>query len=159
MPGCTIADVRAFVRFHAAHRGRRLLIHCTAGLSRSPALAILAYMLDGASARDACLGVCRAVPEASPNHRVLYQAEQALSLGAGAILDRANRTFLYRHGAHGAAGVRTGLRTIGEIPGSKAMTTPSRVLPSQANPGGHLGAQAPTAHKNPRGTHPEVSHD
>jgi predicted protein tyrosine phosphatase len=52
VPGCTTDDVLAFVRFHAAHRGRRLLIHCTAGLSRSPALAILACMLDGMTAGD-----------------------------------------------------------------------------------------------------------
>lgn len=154
VPGCTAEHVRAFVHFHAAHRGRSLLIHCTAGLSRSPALAILACMLDGMTAGDACLAVCRAVPEASPNRRVLYQAELALNLGTGHILDRANRTFLYRHGAHGAAGVRTGLRVVRTEPGSMAGRPPSRVLPGRADPGGHLGAEGGQAHRISGGTHP-----
>jgi predicted protein tyrosine phosphatase len=131
--GCESPHLSAFVTFHAAHRGQRLLIHCTAGLSRSPAYAILALMLDGMTVGDSCAMVAAAVPEVSPNRRVLWHAETLLNLHRGAIVHEAVRTFAYRHGAHGAAGLVTGLR---EVVG----TPPSRVLPQGANPGGHLGA-------------------
>ena len=108
--GCEPPHLSAFIAFHAEYRDRRLLIHCTAGLSRSPAYAILALMLDGMTIGDSCALVAAAVPEASPNRRVLWHAETLLNLTRGAIVHEAVRTFAYRHGAHGAAGARTGPR-------------------------------------------------
>jgi predicted protein tyrosine phosphatase len=110
--GCEPPHLAAFVTFHTAPRRGRLLIHCIAGLSRSPAYAILALRLDGMIIGNSHALVTAAVPKANPNSRVFWQAETLLNLHRGAIFNEAMRTFAYRHGAHGAAGARTGLREV-----------------------------------------------
>lgn len=59
---------------------RRLLVHCGAGLSRSPALAVVAAVYAGRLPEVACSAVRKAVPAASPNRLVLSIASQALGI-------------------------------------------------------------------------------
>lgn len=88
---------------HAAHDGGepRLLIQCTAGLGRSPALAIVAAMILGDDAPMACCMVAHASPHASPNRLILRHAERLLEAD---IVSHAERSFTYRRGPAGAQG-------------------------------------------------------
>lgn len=62
--GPTMPHISAFLEFVRDARCGRLLIHCRAGLSRSPALAIIAAMLEEENSPDL---VCRSLMEAGRN--------------------------------------------------------------------------------------------
>jgi len=70
--------VRGMVAWVQAQASQRLLIHCHAGLGRSPALAIVALMAVGMEARDAVDTIVHAVLKASPNRLILRHAEVIL---------------------------------------------------------------------------------
>jgi predicted protein tyrosine phosphatase len=79
-------------------RPDRLLIHCVAGLSRSPALAIVAGCeLHGDPVR-ACTSVRSALPDAWPNRGVLQCADEVLKLD-GRLMTIAAATFSERRAA------------------------------------------------------------
>lgn len=63
---------------HGPAHGPRILIHCHAGLGRSPAMAVVALMAMGLDARTAVEAVAMAVPEASPNRLIFRHAEAIL---------------------------------------------------------------------------------
>lgn len=92
----------------------RLLIQCTAGLSRSPALAIIAAVRLGASVVDACQAMRAAVPHASPNRWVLRVGDHALGLD-GALTGYASSAFEFRRTAYGVLGHRAGFAILSEL--------------------------------------------
>jgi len=55
-----------------------MLMHCHAGLGRSPAMAIVALMVIGLDAKASVEAMAVAMPEASPNRLVLRHAEAIL---------------------------------------------------------------------------------
>ncbi|MFD1301010.1 hypothetical protein ACFQ4G_05355 [Methylobacterium marchantiae] len=96
-----------FLDFVARSHGN-LLIYCHDGLSRSPALAIVALAARGRDPVEACALVRAAVPEASPNRLVLALAGRTL----GVDLVAAASGFTFRRGPVGALGRETGLRRV-----------------------------------------------
>ena len=98
-----IAHHRAHAPPHEAHDGGepRLLIQCTAGLGRSPAMAIVAAIIEGHDAATACAMVAHASPHASPNRLILRHAERMMGVN---IVSHAERQFTYRRGPSGALG-------------------------------------------------------
>lgn len=84
---------------------QRLLLHCTAGLSRSPALAIVASVHQGRSASATCAEVRRLAPRSQPNRMVLEMADQVLGR---AILPAALSCFTYTRGSGMPDGERAG---------------------------------------------------
>jgi predicted protein tyrosine phosphatase len=90
-------------------RPDRLLVHCHAGLSRSPALGIAALAARGATAQGACEAVHAAAPEASPNRAILAYAGEVLGID---ILSAASQVFTFSRGPRGATGPRLGLRMV-----------------------------------------------
>jgi predicted protein tyrosine phosphatase len=94
--------LRTFLNFLESARPERLLIHCAAGLSRSPAFAILALLWAGASPLQAVHAVKVHLPTAQPNRRVLRLAEKYFSLPGFAEL--AAEMFTYERGPSGAIG-------------------------------------------------------
>lgn len=84
----------------------RLLIHCTAGLSRSPAFAIVAAITAGHDVAATCAEVRRLVPHAQPNRRILALADVIMGT---AILAAAEATFTYDRGDGLPQGDRAGL--------------------------------------------------
>ncbi|WP_264048934.1 ParB N-terminal domain-containing protein [Methylobacterium flocculans] len=112
---CTRFHVRRFLSFLHERAPQRILVHCHAGLSRSPALAIVALVHAGMTVEAACQAVAHAVPEASPNRRVVKCADGELDLDS-ALVDRVVRTFDHRRGAHGAVEQATGHRIVGQAP-------------------------------------------
>lgn len=84
----------------------RFLIHCTAGLSRSPAFAIVAAIAAGRDVTATCEEVRRLVPHAQPNRRILALADGIMD---SALLDAAQATFHYDRGDGLPQGDRAGL--------------------------------------------------
>ncbi len=70
----SLSHVQAFLAFLGAHGHGRILIHCAAGLGRSPALAIIAMVSQGIDALSTCALVWEAVPHASLNRMRMTQA-------------------------------------------------------------------------------------
>lgn len=95
------AHVQALLAFIDAHSHGRILIHCAAGLGRSPALAILALVAQGIDAFDAYAMVREAVTHASPNRLLLAHGTSLLRQAVG---DAAAATFVVRRGRSGARG-------------------------------------------------------
>jgi predicted protein tyrosine phosphatase len=92
-----------------ARAPERILIHCTAGLSRSPALAVAVLASQGVEPGEACRAVHEAVPEASPNRAILALAGEIIGLD---LVAPANATFAYNRGTFGAIGRRIGFREV-----------------------------------------------
>lgn len=110
---CRIAPgpdhVGALLDLVADVRPQRLLVQCTAGLSRSPALALVAAVAAGRGPADACAAMRRAVPQASPNRLILAWGDHLLGLD-GALDRAAADAFDFRRDETGAVGDRTELR-------------------------------------------------
>lgn len=85
----------------------RLLIHCAAGLSRSPAFAIVAAIAAGWTVREACTAMRAAACHVSPNRRILALGDDALGL-TGRLRRRAEATFDFCRGPLGVVGEATG---------------------------------------------------
>lgn len=91
------SDVQAILAHVASCRitlRSKLLIHCFAGLSRSPAVAWGVLVHLGLSPETALARVLRARPQAWPNTLVLHHFDEVLGLGGrlydmGNLLDRA----------------------------------------------------------------------
>ena len=81
----TKEDVARGVQFvlDQVRRGRRLLIHCHAGISRSAAFAVVANHARLSDARQARAAVMAGRPIARPNQLILGYAEQVLQLPSG----------------------------------------------------------------------------
>ena len=92
-------------------RPNRILMQCTAGLSRSPALALVAAAWSGRDPVEACAAMRRAVPQASPNRLMLAWGDVLLGLG-GRLDDAAAAAFEFRRDDLGAVGDRTGFRVL-----------------------------------------------
>lgn len=107
--GPSHADVGALLAFLSRHRPDRLLVHCHAGLSRSPAIALAAMVAGGVDAATAVRDLARAVPEASPNRRIVALADARLVL-AGELVAAVDRAFVQRRDQRGAMGEPTGMR-------------------------------------------------
>lgn len=103
--GARRGDVDAVIN-GIGRKPRRLLVTCLVGLSRSPALAIIAAVAAGYSIDTACSAVKAAIPCASPNRWILALGDIALTCD-GAIKSCAMDTFTYRRDAHGPIGPRT----------------------------------------------------
>ncbi|WP_156630108.1 hypothetical protein [Methylobacterium sp. Leaf112] len=93
-------------------RPHRILVQCTAGLSRSPALALVAAAWSGRDPAEACAAMRRAVPQASPNLLMLAWGDALLGLG-GTLDAAAAAAFEFRRDDLGAVGDRTGFRELG----------------------------------------------
>ncbi len=107
----TADHLEAFLDFILHHRQGRILIHCVAGLGRSPALAIVALAtVGGLKPHYAGLMVARAAPHASPNRLVLRHAEAAIE--GMPIAGPCERLFPYARSARGAEGPRLGWREV-----------------------------------------------
>ncbi|ACA18505.1 protein tyrosine phosphatase-like protein [Methylobacterium sp. 4-46] len=104
-------------------RPGRLLIHCTQGLSRSPALALVAAV--ALTPEDACRRMSAAHPKAAPNRRVLALGGAALGVGT-ALVAAASPVFAQPRARYGAVGLPAGFR-----------------LPFPGLPGGEPAAPAP----------------
>jgi predicted protein tyrosine phosphatase len=100
--GCREQHIQSFFHF-LKEKPERLLIHCVAGLSRSPALAILAICAIHGDIIKACAAVKRAIPFASPNRRVLALGDGALNLG-GRLIEEASLVFPDRDLNHARSG-------------------------------------------------------
>jgi predicted protein tyrosine phosphatase len=96
--GCSERHIQRFIEFIEI-RPSRLLIHCVAGLSRSPSLAMLAICKIQGDVAEACIAVNRAIPNASPNRRVLHLGDDALKLN-GRLIELAASTFPDRQMKH-----------------------------------------------------------
>jgi len=91
--------IEAFVKFVEGKRHDRLLIHCRCGVSRAPALAIVAAILRGATPRAA---LERLAPFASllrPNRLLLAFADRQLGLG-GSLAAETTAAFAPAYAAH-----------------------------------------------------------
>jgi predicted protein tyrosine phosphatase len=91
----------------------RLLIHCVAGLSRSPAVAIIAATRFGRSSVDAARAVLNAVPHAQPNRLLLALADEAFGTDT---LAAASEVFVYDRGGHAPDGARAGFHELFAAP-------------------------------------------
>ena len=114
-----VLALAAFMERHLPNPGVRrgkdgpepkLLIHCTAGLGRSPAMAIVAAIIDGHEPAEACAMVAGAAPAASPNRLLLRHCEGVYGVS---IVPHAERSFTYRRGPAGAQGDVTGWAELG----------------------------------------------
>jgi predicted protein tyrosine phosphatase len=120
-------SLRTFGRSHPCHEhierviqvagagARRLLIHCTAGLSRSPAIAIVVAVQTGHSASAACDEVVRLIPHAQPNRLLLQMADDVM--GSNDLLPSAMAAFDYQRGRGMPSGDRSGLSELFPQPG------------------------------------------
>lgn len=85
----------------------RVLIQCTAGLSRSPAFAIVAAVKAAHDPATACAEVKRLVPHAQPNRLILDTASELAGVN---IIGAALSAFTYTRTTHGRPdGDRAGL--------------------------------------------------
>jgi predicted protein tyrosine phosphatase len=94
----TAAQIGAFVDFVEQAKSARLLIHCRAGISRSPALAIIAAIVRG-ERPETIFG--RLAPFAAllrPNRLLLALADRRLGLG-GTLAVQASAAFAAAYGA------------------------------------------------------------
>lgn len=82
-PVATPAHVQEALQFGRRHAGGRLLVHCQAGMCRSPAiaLAILRDRMGPGSEAAAVTEIVRIRPKAAANLHVLRLADEALSCG------------------------------------------------------------------------------
>ncbi len=106
----SLSHVQAFLAFLGAHGHGRILIHCAAGLGRSPALAIIAMVSQGIDALSTCALVWEAVPHASLNRMRMTQAaptEVRHEVGNWAVPPRL-RTPLQRRRQGGPKAISTG---------------------------------------------------
>ena len=87
--------VAAMLKLLDDARPERVLLQCTAGLSRSPALALIAMVHAGSTVADACAALHRVIPHASPNRWVLRIGDNVLGLD-GALMNGAADTFTPR---------------------------------------------------------------
>ena len=87
-PACDhIAQLLAFLR--ETPRETSLLIHCLAGVSRSPAAALIALVLEAPGRELEAARVLRAAgPFVSPNHLIVELADAALKRGGALIAAR-----------------------------------------------------------------------
>lgn len=108
--GISHFQLEDFLAF-ASGEAQRLLVTCQRGLSRSPALAILALIARGARPAAACAAVHAAVPCASPNRQVLRLGAERLALGVS-LVELAEAAFTYRRGPYGPIGESQPLRRI-----------------------------------------------
>lgn len=95
-----------FLDFLADHDPRRLLVHCVAGISRSPALVLVAAVARGVAPQAAVDALCTPDPGVQPNRLILGVADSCLGTD---LLPRASATFRYARGPRGAEGVRRGI--------------------------------------------------
>ncbi len=76
------AHVEQLVAFLEAARGQSLLIHCYAGISRSPAAALVAMVLDAPGREQAAaLTLREAAPYAQPNRLLIELSDDLLGRG------------------------------------------------------------------------------
>ena len=99
------APTRGHVRDALAHCAglgpdERVLIHCHAGISRSPAMAIGVLVQAGASPAEALAAVARIRPHCIPNRLVIRYLDEALGL-RGTLVE-AVRGFYAARGGIGA---------------------------------------------------------
>jgi predicted protein tyrosine phosphatase len=127
MVGPSSRHIERVVEF-LRERPERLLIHCTAGLSRSPALAMVAICEIYGDIAAACTSVKSALPEASPNRGVLRRADEVLKLG-GRLVEQAMIVFPERK----IAIERTSFVEL-NIDNSSDAATPLAVLPGVLPP-------------------------
>jgi predicted protein tyrosine phosphatase len=107
-----IDAIETFLRLKPA----RLLTHCVAGLSRSPAVAIIAAVRSGRSSMDAARAIFNAVPHAQPNRLLLSLADEAFGVDT---LAASMEVFTYDRGRFGPDGERAGFHEL-SFDGSKA---------------------------------------
>ena len=100
--------IRALLAFlREADPEESILIHCWAGISRSPAAALIALALEAPGReREAARMLRAAAPHAMPNYRILALADEAL--GRGSALRAAAREM----GPPNAAPIATDLVTL-----------------------------------------------
>lgn len=87
-------DIEVFLEMLKSAQ-ERLLIHCVAGLSRSPAFAITAAVAGGRSATAACNEVVSMVAHAQPNRLILQLADEVMGTD---MLPAALDCFTYSRG-------------------------------------------------------------
>lgn len=96
--------IEAFAKL-LAQKPARLLVQCTAGLSRSPALALVASVQAGCPALEAAMAIRTRVPHAQPNRCLLEVADDVLGIDT---LGAALQTFNYIRGRSRPDGERAG---------------------------------------------------
>ncbi len=76
------AHVEQLIAFLEEARGQSLLIHCYAGISRSPAAALVAMVLDAPGReQEAALTLREAAPYAQPNRLLIELSDDRLGRG------------------------------------------------------------------------------
>jgi len=94
----TAGQVGGFISFVEQAKGARLLIHCRAGISRAPALAIVAAIIRGERPGAIFERLAPFAALLRPNRLVLALADRRLGLG-GALAAQANALFAPAYGA------------------------------------------------------------
>ena len=83
--------IQAAIRFAQQHASGTLLIHCHAGMRRSPAIALAIMMAEGSTAREAVEHLASIHPAASPNPLIvaltdnLFACEGALTAAVAKV--------------------------------------------------------------------------